>query len=382
MAARYKVHLKDQSGNLVAIIDDFTNLQVSHRLNSISTYNFQIDASDPVVDLFELDGQIEIYRNDSVNGIDWYLEFEGFHRNFTTQTFENGRETYTSYGRCYNDLLNRRIIAYYSGSAYASKSGVGETVMKEYVDENAGPGATNPPRVFDGVTLGLSIEADAARGDAWAGSKSWQNLLTVCQQIANVSNIDFDIVGTGAQTFEFRVYDEQLGSDRTTDGLDIVTGLNGAGNAPVIFALAKGNMQQPTYSLKRMNEKNAVLVLGEGIADDRETEEREDATAIADSPWNRCETTKDARNYSTVAGYQSVGDNALEEGQAEELFDFVPLQVESTLYGRDYFFGDKITARYKDFERDKKIISVDILVNQEGSSNPEKLSIVLGDILP
>lgn len=382
MSARYKIHLKDQTGTLVAIIDDFTNLQISHRLNSIGTYNFQMDAEDPVTALFELDGQVEIYRSDAQYGIDWYLEFEGFHRNFTKETFENGRQTYTSYGRSYNDLLNRRHILYYSQTAYASKSGVAETVMKEFVDENAGPSATNPPRLANGVTLGLSMEADAARGENWEGSKAWQNLMTVCQQIAIVGNIDFNIVGTGAQTFTFMTYLGQLGTDRTNDGLSLITGLNGAGNAPVIFSLPKGNMEVPSYSEKRMNEKNAFLVLGSGIGDERDTEIRTDASAIDDSPWNRMEGTKDARNFSTAAGYQSVGDAALEDNQAEKLFNFKTLQVPSTLYGQHYFFGDKVTAFYDDVEEDKKIVAVDILVNAEGDKNPEQLDITLGDILP
>lgn len=382
MSARYKIHLKDQTGTLVAIIDDFTNLQISHRLNSIGTYNFQMDAEDPVTALFELDGQVEIYRSDAQYGIDWYLEFEGFHRNFTKETFENGRQTYTSYGRSYNDLLNRRHILYYSQTAYASKSGVAETVMKEFVDENAGPSATNPPRLANGVTLGLSMEADAARGENWEGSKAWQNLMTVCQQIAIVGNIDFNIVGTGAQTFTFMTYLGQLGTDRTNDGLSLITGLNGAGNAPVIFSLPKGNMEVPSYSEKRMNEKNAFLVLGSGIGDERDTEIRTDASAIDDSPWNRMEGTKDARNFSTAAGYQSVGDAALEDNQAEKLFNFKTLQVPSTLYGQHYFFGDKVTAFYDDVEEDKKIVAVDILVNAEGDQNPEQLDITLGDILP
>jgi len=382
MSARYKIHLKDQSGSLVAIIDDYTNLSVSHRINSISSYNFQIDGNDDRIELIELDGQIEIYRSDAYNGIDWYLEFEGFHRSFTKQTFENGRKTYTSFGRGYNDLLNRRYIGYYSGTDQASKSGVGETIMKEFVDENAGPSATTPPRITDGVMLGLSIEADAARGDNWTGSKSWINLLTTCQEISNVSGIDFNIVGTGAQTFSFMVYGEQLGSDRSVAGLDPNTGLNGAGEYPVVFSLNKGNMKLPSYSLKRSAEGNACLVLGEGIATDRETREVKDAAAILDSPWNRMEFSKDARNYSTDSGYQSVGEDAIEERQKKEAFNFNVMQVPSTLYGKHYFFGDKVTGQYDDVERNKKIIAIDIIVNNQGSDNPETLAVVLGDVLP
>ena len=76
MSARYKVHLKDQTGTLVAIFDDFTNLEINKRLNSISTYNFQFQGNDDRISLFEIDGQVEIWRSDPINDIAWYLEFE------------------------------------------------------------------------------------------------------------------------------------------------------------------------------------------------------------------------------------------------------------------------------------------------------------------
>jgi len=382
MAARYKIHLKDQSGDLVAIFDDFTSLSISHRINSIDTCNFSIDDDDSRIPLFELDGQIEVYRSFPAFGVDWYLEFEGFHRTFNRQIFENGNRYYSSFARGYNDLLTRRIVAYYAGTDQASKSGVGETVMKEYVDENCGPGATSPPRISDGVTAGFTIEADSALGDTWEGSKAYIDVLSACQDIANKSGIDFKVRGNGAAQFIFRTYDGQLGDDRSVVGLDRTTGLNAEGNAPIIFTVSRGNMGEPVYSLKRMAEGNLCFVLGEGVESDREIVERSDTDAIDDSPWNRREFSRDARNRSTTAGYESAGDAALEENQAEETFSFKPIQIESTLYGRDYFFGDIITGRYGDIERNKKLIGMDLNVSDQADDDPERITVTLGDVLP
>jgi hypothetical protein len=254
--------------------------------------------------------------------------------------------------------------------------------MKEYVDENCGPSATNPPRLDDGVTAGLTIEADAASGDNWEGSKAYINILSVCQDIANKSGIDFKVRGNGAAAFIFRVYDEQLGDDRSVVGLDSVTGLNGAGNPPVIFTLHRGNMGEPVYSLKRMAEGNFCFVLGEGIEADRDIVPRSVPDAIDDSPWNKKEFSRDARNRSTTTGYEDAGDSALEENQAEETFSFRPIQVESTLYGRDYFFGDIITGRYQDIEKNKKLVGMDLIINDQGEKSPESILVTLGDILP
>jgi len=382
MSARYKIHLKNQSGDLVAIFDDFTSLTIGHRINSIDTCSFAIDDDDSRIDLFETDGQIEVYRSYPEFGVDWYLEFEGFHRTFSRQHFEDGNRYFTSNARGYNDLLRRRIVAYYAGTDQASKSGAGETVMKEFVDENCGPSATSPPRISDGVITGLTIEADAAQGDSWAGSKAYINILDVCQDIANNSGLDFKVRGNGAAQFVFRVYSGQLGDDRSVTGLDSSTGLNGAGNAPVIFTLNRGNMGMPVFSQKRMNERNYCYVLGQGQQSDREIVVREDTDTTDDSPWNKIEFTRDARNYSTTVSYQNAGDAALVENQFEETFSFEPLQIESTLYGRDYFFGDIITARYAGFERNKKFIGMDIMVNNTQADSPEKISVTLGDVLP
>lgn len=382
MSARYKIHLKDQSGDLVAIFDDYTSLTIGHRINSIDTCTFSIDDDDSRIDLFELDGQVEVYRSYPEFDVDWYLEFEGFHRTKTRQTFTDGNRYFTSGSRGYNDLLRRRIVAYYAGTDYANKSDIGETAMKEYVEENCAASATSPPRIANGVITGFTVEADNLNGDPWAGSKAYINILDVCQDIANNSGIDFKVRGNGAAQFVFRVYDGQLGDDRSVTGLDSATGLNGAGNAPVIFTLGRGNMGGPVYSLKRMNERNYCYVLGQGQQSDRDVVEREDSDATDDSPWNKVEFTRDARNYSTIASYQNAGDAALVENQAEETFSFEPLQVESTLYGRDYFFGDLITARYADVERNKKIVGMDIMVNNTQTQNPENISLTLGDILP
>lgn len=382
MSARYKIHLKDQAGDLVAIFDDFTSLTIGHRVNGIDTCSFSLDDDDSRIDLFELDGQIEVYRSYPQYSVDWYLEFEGLHRTYTRQHFEDGNRYFSSNARGYNDLLRRRIVAYYAGTDYARKSGIGETIMKEYVDENCGPSANSVDRISNGLMTGFTLEADGLRGDPWAGSKAYINILDVCQDIANNSNIDFLVRGNGAAQFCFYVYAGQLGDDRSVTGLDTSTGLNGAGNAPVIFTLARGNMGQPVYSQKRMNERNYCYVLGQGQQSDREIVTREDSDTTDDSTWNKVEFTRDARNYSTTASYQNAGDAALVENQFEETFSFQPIQVESTLYGRDYFFGDLITARYADVERNKKIVGMDITVNNTQQDDPENIILTLGDIVP
>lgn len=379
MAPRYKMRLKNASGALVAELDHWQSLNFTRRINGVDTHQFQFDGALAVVNNFILDAQVEVWRRDLAANpsIDWYLEYEGFHRTGVRQTTGDGQSNFVSYGRGYDDLLARRIILYPAGSAYTNKSGVGETVMKAYVNENAGSGATFPPRsLASGVTPGLSVQTSGGAGVSWSGSRAYRNLLEVLQEIANAAVVDFKVVGIGAALFEFRAKASPWGSDRTTIGLNPTTGLNGAGNPPVVFALGFGNMGAPVYSLNRSGEVTAAIVLGQGTETARTLVQRTDPVAIVASPWNRCEASQNATSEKTAAGLNAAGDASLKKNQARESFSFAVIQTPGRLYGRDYFFGDLVTAQYNNIERHKKIIGVSISVAQ----GRENIRLELADV--
>jgi len=84
--------------------------------------------------------------------------------------------------------------------------------MKEFVSQNAAASATAPPRLFDGVLAGLTVQADGATGVSWTGARAYRNLLEVLQGIANDTGaMDFDVVGNGAAAYLF-THDVKEGS--------------------------------------------------------------------------------------------------------------------------------------------------------------------------
>lgn len=374
---RYRIDLRDQSGNIVAVLTDWTRLDIYKVVNGISTHILEIDGNSPNAEMFELDGQLEVWRRNINAGIPWTLEYEGFHRSHERRTLEDGNSIYVSHGVGYNHLLTRRIVCYYSSSAYTDKSGPGESVMKAYVDENAGPSATNPPRLLlSGVMPGLSIESDGEAGTTWTGTKPFIKLLDICQEVANATGVDFGIVGKGKGLFEFQAKLSPWGNDRSTSGLNPATGLNSAGNAPVVFSLAHGNMAAPEYSLNRDGEVNAVISMGTGLSSERILALKTSAVPMAESPWNQCEAARGANNEYTTNQLEAGSDAFLAENQAKESFNFGVMQTPGCLYGREYFFGDLVTARYKSIESNKKIIGVRIMV--EGGK--EDISLELCDV--
>ncbi len=377
MPSQYQIRMKDTAGALIGVITEWDRMTYVKRVNGVNTMRLELDGDSALVSSIDLDVQFEVWRENPEGGIALYKDFEGFHRTSGQTTNLDGRNIYVSHVSGYDDLLARRVILYSPGSAQASKSAVGETVMKEFVDENAGPGATSGPRLLaSGVTTGLSIQADGGAGTSWTGARSYRNLLEVLQEVSRDSAVDFSIEGIGAALFEFQAKAAPFGDDRSTAGLDPATGLNGAGNAPAIFSLVFGNMALPEYGLARANEATAVIVLGQGQGADRLLVQRTDPTAIADSPWNRREIARQGNFEPTAAGLNSVGDATLEEFQKKETFNYDIIEGPAFLYGREWFLGDLVTARYLDIERDKKIVEVQVRADQ----GREDINVVLSDV--
>ena len=362
IAARYYVRLLDQGGAQVALFDSFEGLEFGLVVDDIGYYNLTLaDDGNSKLELFELDGQVEIQRSVPGVGLGWYDEFAGFHRRENRDTLQDGKKFFVSSGVDYNEMLFRRRIGYKGGTVRADKNAVAETVMKEYVDENCGAIATvGNGREINGVFPGFIVQSDGGAGVVWAGSRPFDNLLDVLKDIANFSSIDFVVIGSGPAQFTFQTFEDQLGADRTTEGLS--GKLNGAGNEPVIFSVPYGNLQSLVYTLDRSTEGTVVFVLGSGEGSTRTVITRENSSAIADSPWNRRELSIPGSGQEFEYQLRNLGDETLEEMKFMETFTFAPLQQPSQLYGLHYFLGDRVTMRYGNIERNKRIVSVKISV--------------------
>lgn len=349
--------LRDTSFEQIAFFESFNRLEIKHHLNSFSDHVLSLSGYDERISLFGLDCLVEVRRK--IPNESWYTEYIGFHRSSERSISEADRRIYTSYGRGLLDLVNRRSIMYYATTTYTLKSGPGETVMKEYVEENLGASATSPPRVVSGTFPNFTIELDLARGNNWFGQRSYKNLLEVLQEVAIATSVDFDIVWTGTG-FEFKCYSPQRGTDRRDT---------------VIFSPSFGNMIRPNYILSRTEEANVIVVMGSDIGTARRIQVRE-STAQNDSPWNKIEAAHDARQEDTISALQSAGDAQLEELAAKENFTCEIVQTNTLQYGRDYFLGDIVTLVFDDIIRVKKIIGVEINI----SEGKEDINLEFGDI--
>jgi hypothetical protein len=393
MTANYQVWLKNPSGTRIAVLVDASarpsgtphalirNMALTHLENRPGSLRLEINGGSRLVPLFTDDCQLEAYRQDpntTPTPMTWYREFEGFVVGQEQHFEENSRRRFVAHAVGYLDLVFRAKILYKAGSAFTDKSGPGETVIKQLVNENIGPGASNAAREVNGVRPGLTIEADQGRGGTWEGSRAWKTLGEAISEIAAVTGLAFDIVGTGPATFEFRVYEGQRGQDRTNVGLDPSTGKNGAGNTPIVFSDRRRNIKSAYYVRSRATEINTVAVLGPGEGANRLVTMRQDAGAAAASPWNQREDTVNASQEDTTAGREARGDAELEKRQLRENFGFTPRQLPSLTYGKHYTWGDKVTGRLGDIERHKKLLGVKLSLDRGGEDIDLDFADVIG----
>lgn len=351
MAVSYYLIWRTRAGAKVAEIDDYWALAYRRAVNEPGLLSFEMSADNSKIALLEEDAQIEVRRIDLAAGIDT-TDFYGLYRKERRTFTDHNTITISCPGQM--DLLADRVIAWYAGvtNRTSFSSLPAETIMKTLVSYNAGSAATAANgRLVDGQIMGLSVQTDAAAGNVINWSCAWKPLLPELQDIAKVAGGDFDLIKTGAQSWEFRFYPGQRGTNRST-GADKVT-----------FSLAYGNMANPIYTYDRMSEATVAIVAGQGEAQARATSVRygENFASI-----NHREIFVDARQETTIAGLEAKGDRTLKDVQARATFEYDVVQVPSSRYGLHYFLGDLVAAQYQTISVIQQVKAVNIEFQKSG----------------
>lgn len=350
--ARYQIRVYDPlTGTASALIMNWIALSYVKQVNNFHTLQLVLGAYDPVIPFFQLDAIVEVWRR--TDGSTWYRELVTLFRTLQYDLYENGHETYTVYCRGLNDLLHRRHVLYPATTAPTLKSGPADDVMKEFVRENctslANVAARKSFGVYDAAIYGLTVNDDASVAPVWTGARAWLNLLDVLLDVSlSPSDTDFEIVraGTIGLNLEFTTYYPQRGVDRSST---------------VTFSPHLGNMRDIKVTYSRTEEANIVFVLGNGEGTGRQVLAREASLIVQnESRWNAIETTTDARTQDSVAAFTTQGDELLEKLKAQLHFEFNVLQTSGSQYGREYDVGDRIRARYRDYDVTRKIVSANV----------------------
>lgn len=347
--ARCQILIYDpHTGNLAATISRWRSLNYTKKINDFHTFTLTLNSNDPNVAFFKLDALIEVYRRIGTGA--WTLDATFVHRTRQFKVTEKGTKLFISYARGLNDFLRRRSILYSVNTAFTLKSGPADSVMKEFVDENLGPGATNDVRrsasSYVATMPGLRVLNTPGVAPEWSGARGWQNLLEVLKDISEPSSVQFEIVRIGNQglNFQFSTYYPLRGQDLSNE---------------IMFDPELGNMKNVDFTVSRTEEATVIAVLGPGEEANRSVLMRV-SEARGDSPFNIIEATYDARSQPSVDALTSSGDKQLQTLAAKPSFTFEVLQTDSRAYGRDYNVGDRVRARLDTIQAILTIVSATV----------------------
>lgn len=344
MSDVYEVRLYNNQGILQHVFDGWSSLNVERRLSNFSTHVFSISSTDSRTSSFIKDCFIEVRRRNDV--VDWYQEYIGFHRTGRYQLSSEGQLIFTSYGRSPEDLLRRRILAYF---APYLRSGAADDVMKLLVQENATILAINPPRMLYGAIPGMTVAPSQELGKYWEGERSKANLLDTLIEISEAADIDFKVDWIPPLTFLFSTF---IGPSR-----------------PITFSPEFGNVADLDYTVSATEETNVAIITTVPPT----VEETSAATNL-----NRAEAIFNPKADATPEEIHTQAQAELVKGSAKEAVQLSPLQTVASVYGRDYFLGDVVRVRVGDLIFNKKIVGV----NLTESGDTHSLSFNFGEVIP
>jgi hypothetical protein len=358
----YEIWLTDDFGVRLAQITTFSSLAATRTVNAIGWLDLVLPPSFDT-SLIKPDRMIQVWRAPRGGVLSlWRVYFIRRKRWQTT----GGDETLIVSGPDSNDLLRRRIVAAYSGSAQAKKIDVADDMIKEYVTESLLDNAEPTPDAGTRVWADLSIAADLGDGPTLTKSANFGRLLQpsggglladLSKASFEAGEVFFDVVPNSVSSssidFQFRTYTGQPGMDVSDR---------------VVFDQQRGNLADPFLEYDYSEEVNYVYAGGQGDEDARNIQQVYDADRYNVSQWNRCEAFADARQQTTDDGVREVGRARLMEGRPKRRAGGTPLDSEGTRFGIDWDVGYKVREVYRDEEFDAIVRSVVLTVTPGGEA--------------
>lgn len=361
MAGRFEIWLTDDHGLRLALLDDILQFNATRIAGGIGHFEggFKKDFD---TDFVKPDYMIQVWRAPQGGQLSLWRPY--FIRKWRYETV-GSEEHIQLMGPCVNELMRRRHVAAFTASAQALKTDYADDMMKEIVTESLADGVAPVPwagtRVWSNLTVAPQFSLGPTLTKAFAFGRlldrSGAGVLPGIAQAAREAGTEifFDIVphivtSTGI-SFQFRTYIGQPGSDVSSR---------------VIFDQESGSLANPFLEYDYANEVNYVYAGGQDVEAARNVQQVYDSSRYGISQWARCEGFADARAQSTDDGVREAGRARLEEGRPRRRLGGVPIDTKACKFGRDWRWGDKVTARYRGQEFSTIIRVIAIGLDQRG----------------
>ena len=303
-------------------------------------------------------------------------------------THDLSDDTFQFLAKDANTLIENRLVAYTSHTTEADKTQeefewetkivptlppVSDDMIKQYVSENMGPLAIDTDRDLTATGL-FSIDADQTLGTFVEKTASFQNLLSTIQDVAKQSTdagvpIFFDMIAdpiTG--NFTFRTWKDFRGRNRGADSGD-----------PLVFSQELENLSKVQLEFDYTTEYNAFYYLGLGSGPGQIVEPYLNEKSLIGDPFGRREfSISDSEKSNEDGIMDSLARGFLDGAVAMVTMKGRALDTPLSQYGRDFDFGDLVSARAGSYEFDCLVEAV-AGTYRDGE---EKLDIKLSSTVP
>lgn len=227
------------------------------------------------------------------------------------------------------------------------RTGNGETVIRQYVSVNIGPGAIADRRSL--LASKLILEADQGRGGLVTKSARFPKLGELANEIATLTGLRFRVVQRGDNlVLEIR---------EVEDKTDIIR-----------LDVANGTLDEQSVEFSAPV-TTRVIVAGQGEGADRTLIMRRSAeSTAAETQWGRImEEFKDQRNTNDITELEQSGDEILEtDGFTRTSVKAVPSNDLTMVYMKDWNLGDRVTVVVDGQETESVVTEAAVVIDHGG----------------
>lgn len=358
--------INPDTGATIDLLDArrFQKLEYSRKVNDYGTLSLTVLASDRIR---SLNGTIDTILKDQVNVIfDVYRDNgSGFEREDSylmryVSQFQDEREIdwLIIGGHQVTKFFDDTIIIPQDdplgANGYSTKSGVADLVMLSFVEDQC-----VSPAFYTDRARPITLAPSENLGQDVFARKQYDNLLDVLRDLTVQGRVDFSLTRTTGASFEFKV--EFVGRNLTyTDNYPFAPYL--------LFSPERRNLKRPNLTIDRYEEVTVTWVATQGIEEERLVTPKSSPELFR--PLNRRENIIDARELEDDAtlsdALATAGAAELRTKQPLRTFSFeIDTNVTGSRYQTDWQLGDRVTARYQDYQEDLRIMEV--RVSAEGS---------------
>lgn len=361
MAPTHELHLHNDRGDrLIILTYPVVTFATVRSVNTIGTLEFTLPYGVVPRNWLQQDYSVLIWRSlpggtMSVLHETLYLIQVVTHRN------EAGRRMTRVQCVDANDLLRRRIIAYYAQSAQAAKSAtVADNMLKDFIQENLSSTASDyASSTSRGLAAGtLAVQADLSLAPAVSKNCAWRNLYDVLREVCNNSRtsgtyLAFDIIVKPGLGLEFRTYIGQRGIDRRS------------GTNALILSEAAGTLINATLQMDYSQVCTTIYAGGRGEESARIIQTASDTTRIRTNK-SRIEDFIQAFQGETTAYVLGEAQAELAQRRPRLSFSAELQETPAVRYGIDVNFGDYVRCDEFDTLLDCRLDTVALAVGEDG----------------